>query len=356
MSRCAVVLVNFHCASEVAQAVAAIGRAGTVVEIIVVDNSHDAVEFGRLTDLLPPSVRTLDAGGNLGFGRACNLGWQASDAECVFFVNPDVRVLHGCIDALQAALSADTSLAAVAPRQFLDSDCRWLLPVAWLPTAVRAWTEEKALRDPAAARRLSRAYRAENLRLWSASEPIRQRALSGGALMLRRASLAPNELPFDPRFFMYYEDSDLCMRLRQRGAGMAVVPSAMAVHAWRNLPHKARLMQQAARVYFDKHDSCGSPWRSRSQALAPPPAYPGGFVHTPAFSDSVDVPVPWQEGWLLELSPSPMIQPAAGMVGWGRRAELSGAVRDCFAGSAIFGRLSPLVQADADDALLRWWI
>lgn len=355
MSGCSAVLVNYHGAGEIAQAVQSILRDSPHTEIIVVDNSDDVAEFRRLTHLLPSSVLTLDAGGNLGFGRACNLGWEASASEFVFFVNPDVRILSGCTDALVSALKTNASLAAVSPRQFLDSECCWHLPAAWLPTAIRVWASEVAVRNPTAAQRLGKACRAENLRLWSATQPITQRALSGGVFMLRRAALTPGELPFDPRFFMYYEDSDLCLRLRRRGADMAVVPSAIAVHAWHNLPHKVALMEQGGNVFFDKHYASGSPWLRKSRMLAPPPAYPGGFVHAPVLSDGVHVPTQWQDGWLLELSPSPLIQPAAGMVGSGSRLSVSDEVRGCFAGSTIFGRLSPLASVGDGGALLFYW-
>lgn len=356
MQRCAAVLVNYHGAHDIAQAVRSIALDDAACEVLVVDNSADAAEFARLAEMLPSSVRLIDAKANLGFGQACNLAWQATQAPFVFFVNPDVRLQPGCISALQAALEEDARLAAVSPRQFLDTACVWHMPPAWLPTALRAWTHEVALRQPAAAKRLAQAQRTENLRLWSAGQPVAQRALSGGALMLRRSALAKGVLPFDPRFFMYFEDSDLCLRLRRQGMRMAVVPKAQAVHAWRNLPHKAPLMERGAQVFFDKHwPAPQRRWLDKAAALGPVPAHPGGWIHRSCSESSIPVPLHWQNAWLLELSPSPLIQPAAGMLGTGASATVPQEVRNSFCGAPMFGRLSALPLQNVSTALwLRW--
>lgn len=355
--RCAAVLVNYRGADDIVQAVHSIVRDDPGCEIVVVDNSVDAQEFDRLEAGLDASVRLIRAEENLGFGRACNLAWSSTQAPFVFFVNPDVRLVPGCIQALQTALECDPGLAAVAPRQFLDAARMWHLPPAWLPTALRAWSHELASRQARVARRLARAQRAENHRLWSATQPVTQRALSGGALMLRRSALPPDEPPFDPRFFMYFEDSDLCLRLRRRGLPMAIIPAAQAVHAWRNLPHKGPLMARGAQVYFDKHWPAGQRlWLDKAAALGAAPAQPGGWRFQSLLSWSVEVPAPWRKAWLLELSPSPMIQPAAGLLGAGAHAHVPAEVRESFCGSPIFGRLSPLPLArDVETALwLRW--
>lgn len=356
MQRCAAVLVNYFGAADIALAVQSILRDAADCQILVLDNSADAAEFARLTERLPTSVQLIDNHANLGFGPACNRAWEMTQTPFVFFVNPDVRVQSGCINTLLNALEDDPGWAAVAPQQFLDPACQWHLPPAWLPTALRAWTHAMAAHHPTAARRLARAQRAENLRLWEAQQPLAQRALSGGALMLRRSALADGELPFDPRFFMYFEDSDLCLRLRRRSQRVAVVPAARAVHAWRNLPHKAPLMERSAQVFFDKHWPAPQRyWLDKAEALGTTPAQPGGWAHQPCNTPVVTVPSHWQNAWLLELSPSPLIQPAIGFFGAGPTATLPQEVRASFCGASVFGRLSALPLNTTEAALwLRW--
>ncbi len=354
----AAVLVNYFGALDIAQAAHSVLADAPWAELLVVDNSADAAEHQRLRALLPAGARLLDAGGNVGFGRACNLAFSSTDAPFVFFVNPDVRLVGGhCTAALVRALQADPGLAAVSPAQFLDSRCQWHMPPAGQPTAVRAWAHERALRDARAWQRLAHAARAESLRLWTARQPAAQRALSGGALLLRRAALGAQALPFDPRFFMYYEDSDLCLRLRRAGWRLAVAPAARAIHAWRNQPHKHALMQGGAQQFYAKHfpPGTGGRWLDRAAGEARAPA------RLPTWRDLaqpwVDVPPAWQGGWLLELSLSPLLQPAIGLLAAGRRAAIAREVWDSFCGASIFGRLSALPLKDnrpQATLLLRW--
>lgn len=358
-TRTCAVLVNYFGADEVAQAAQSILADAPGCTVIVVDNSDDAAEATRLLERLPAPVRVIDAGGNLGFGQACNLAWQTSDCAFVAFVNPDVRLLPGCMAAMQSALEVDRSLAAASPRQFLDADCKWHLSGAWRPSALGQWAHRKALSDPRSALRRARAIHAEHVRLWTATAPVRQRALSGGALWLRRSAFPPGELPFDPRFFMYFEDSDLCVRLRRSGLAMAVVPDARAVHAWRHLPHKASLMEAGSRVYFDKHTGASGTmracWLLKAAEIEAGAADDGGpFATTAVDGPTVAVPDVWQSAWLLELGLNPFMQPAIGCWGAGPWASVPPGVLEALGGARVYGRLTPrrLVPALHD---ARWW-
>ena len=104
-----VVLVNYHGAVDIAQAVMSVLIDAPDVEIVVVDNSDDAQEWRRLGSLLPPSVRRFCAPGNIGFGQACNLAVENTLAPFIFLVNPDVRLVPGCIRALHDGFSTSVS-------------------------------------------------------------------------------------------------------------------------------------------------------------------------------------------------------------------------------------------------------
>ena len=72
MKVCAV-LVNYHGARDITQAVQSILVDRQNTDIVVVDNSDDALEWEQLRRLLPPSVCKVRAPGNIGFGRLFNL-------------------------------------------------------------------------------------------------------------------------------------------------------------------------------------------------------------------------------------------------------------------------------------------
>lgn len=347
---CSAILVNYHGAADTAAA-AQSAIAGTPgLEVLVVDNSTDNNEFDRLKQLLPGEAQLLRASHNLGFGRACNLAFNNSDSDFVFLVNPDVKILPGCISSLMVELQRDHRVGAVAPRQYLDDACQWLLPPSWFPTAVRAWATEVALRDSVQARRLSRALRAESSRYWTASEALTQRALSGGAMLIRRSAIGPSDELFDPRYFMYFEDSDLCDRLKRNGYRLEMLPRAVAVHRWRNQAHKAALMADGAAVYFDKHWGAANRWREKSARLAPRPVLRPLLEDCRVFpSDGLVVPKEWESGWLLELSPNPLMSPSLGRLGAGSLVGFPHEALANFEDAPVFGRLGPPASSWSQD-------
>lgn len=340
---CCAVLVNYRDAAEIAVAVGSVLADAPGIEVRVVDNSDDDGEWALLQSLLPPTVHRHRAEGNIGFGRGCNLAVQASSADCFFLVNPDVRLVKGCTAALTEVLASDATLGAVAPRQFLDAALQWRLPPSWLPTALRAWATERARREPGIRARIRHATGAEALRHWQALHaPLRQRALSGGAVLVHRRALDAGGDLFDSRFFMYFEDSDLCMRLRRQGWGMAMAPEARAVHAWRNAPHKQGLMEAGAAIYFAKHYA-DDRWLHKAQRLQHTPPGPTGdaLSHTARAAEGIELAVPdsIQAGWVLELSPDPLLQICIGHLGTGARAFASYQTLEHFGAGTVFVRL-----------------
>ena len=342
MERTTAILVNYHCGADIAQAVRCVLTDAPTVRVVVVDNSQSAQEALRLRQSLPGGVELLVADCNLGFGVACN--WAASHApsDHYWLINPDVRVQPGCLDALLAALKADPRLGAVAPRQYLDLERKWLFSPSWLPASIDAWVRERVLREPTVAARFGRAVRAESLRLWCATtSPVSQRALSGAAMLVRRSCLPVGASLFDPAYFMYFEDSDLCMRLRRGGWRMAVIPTAEAVHLWRMGGHKNDLMQRSEPIYFNQHFR-NSPWLTKAHAAMSHPVMGRAAMEIWCPSRPPQIPTTWTKGWSLEVSPLGVFLPSVGQVGSGPLIPWPTDVVDAVEGSPLVARLGPL--------------
>jgi len=347
---CCAILVNYRGAEDTAAAARSVFADQPSLQVVVIDNSTDDVEFAKLKQLLPVEAQLIAAPQNLGFGRACNWAFNLSNAAFVLLVNPDVRIIPGCIATLLEEMRADDRLGAVGPRQFLDDACRWQLPPSWFPTALRAWATEMALRNRRYAKRLSHGLRAESLRFWTASQTVSQRSLSGGAMLIRRGAIDASQELFDPRFFMYFEDSDLCCRVKQGGYRVGVVPQAKAVHRWRNQAHKGPLMAEAAALYFAKHWGSENLWHEKSAQLVKAPELKQLLGGSRAFPEAgLVVPTSWESGWLLELSPSPLVSPAIGLFGTGPLVSFPQDALANFEGAKVFGRLGPSFTPVAAD-------
>jgi GT2 family glycosyltransferase len=360
------VLVNYFGHADIAQAVASLLADAPTLDIIVVDNSDDSREAAALQAALPAHVTLAHAPHNLGFGQACN--WAASmrpDATFYWLVNPDVRVLRGCLAGLRQAMTEHPELGAVAPLQFLDADQTWLLSPSWRPTALGTWASELAQRQPHAWQRYTNAVLAENRRVLlakkhaeqGASCVLTQRALSGAIMFVRRAAVAAIGGLFDPRYFMYYEDSDLCLRLRRGGWGMGLASNARALHLWTMGAHKAQLMAQAAPVYFNAHFP-NSPWLVKAHTLTT--QVPPMQISRPTWQQQTPLHIPEdkQTGWMLELSPLPLLLPSAICEGQGATAPWPSGIVQAVQGADLWARLSPLASADAPSPPTTnslWW-
>jgi GT2 family glycosyltransferase len=349
-ANCCAILVNYHGATDTAQAAWSVRADHPAVDLLIVDNSQSEAQSTQLRALLPNGARLIIAPDNIGFGRACNLAFEASQHEFVFLVNPDVRLMAGCATHLLATMHANPRLAAVAPQQFLDDACRWKISPSWFPTPLRAWATELAHRNSRSAHRLGRAVRAESLRLWSSKTAILQRALSGGAILIRRSAIEQTGEPlFDPRFFMYFEDSDLCRRLRQHGGQLAVEPKAQVIHRWRNQPHKGQLMEAALELYFSKYGGASDRWRAKAARLAALPWSDAGRGLVSTFpAEGVIVPEAWRDGWVLELGLNSLFIPSVGRLGVGSVAEFPSDVIANFEGARVFARIGSVNASEAN--------
>ena len=254
MLKCQVIIVNYHCAADTIEAVQSVLGTSLPLRIDVVDNSDCPQEAALLTARLLGKAYVTIAPGNLGFGRACNLAYAQCHAEYVLLLNPDARLDSDALTQLCMALDNDPGLAAVAPATWWDDARRWLLPTLQPENPIWWLLRALARRCPILfGRALARRWLLWQQRLHAAHGPQDVPALSGAVLLLRRSAVAAAGGLFDARFFMFYEDTDLCRRLRQAGFQLALLPQAHAIHHWRASAHKDGLLQESARLYLGKH-------------------------------------------------------------------------------------------------------
>jgi len=220
-------------------------------EIIVVDNASD----DGSTDLVRrryPTVRCFVNEANLGFARAANQGAAAARGDLICFLNSDARVMAGTLDGLAAVLRRNPGVGAVGPRT-TGSDGRPIRSCFKFPTLARPLLNVRPLRTVLGTSALALAYEP-----WTATATREVDWVSGACLMVRR-QLLERLGAFDPAFFMYFEDVDLCRRLSAAGHAVWYVGDAVVVHHTRGstlgqLTPGLFLMEQRSRLrYFRKH-------------------------------------------------------------------------------------------------------
>ncbi|HEX7557971.1 MAG TPA: glycosyltransferase family 2 protein [Usitatibacter sp.] len=219
--------------SSLAEALKRAREAGLVSDasVFIVDNGP-----GEALAPIESAARTFASGagrieiihghGNVGYGRANNLALARLDSDVHLVMNPDVELEPDAIRAALEAMGADARIGAIAPavrgpsgeRQYL---CKrypsvWVLFLrGFAPAFVRA--------------RFSAAIDRYEMRDIPADRGFAPVPLASGCFMLLRTELFERLGGFDPRFFMYFEDYDLSLRIG-RDAQVAYVPGVRIVH------------------------------------------------------------------------------------------------------------------------------
>jgi len=195
-------------------------------EIIVVDNnSQDGSSEMLHKDY--PQVRVINNDKNVGFARANNLGIRLSKGEYILLLNPDTKIIDDSLQKLVSFLDAHAEAAVVAGR-VVYPDLTDQGVARMFPTPMNAIFGRNSLFTRFFPHnKYSGRYLAS--RRHQSDEPFEVDWVSGACLMARKSVLEEVGL-LDEGFFMYWEDADLCYRIKQKGWKIYCVPGAMVVH------------------------------------------------------------------------------------------------------------------------------
>ena len=219
-SRLGILIVTFRSRRHLPGCLAALG---TAHPILVVDNASDDGTVAWIKEHAP-GVQLLALPENLGFAAAINLGMQKlADCEYVLWLNPDARIASADIQRLVDALDQDSTIAAIGPlirrpeglepsllrrpqawrtALFLLSGMRWhgIGGMTGLPVPGFPW------RHLTCGDHLRGSCMLVRMRAWRAIGPL-------------------NEC-----FFLYFEETEWCLRARAQGWRICLEPKAQAFH------------------------------------------------------------------------------------------------------------------------------
>ncbi|HWC27613.1 MAG TPA: glycosyltransferase family 2 protein [Solirubrobacteraceae bacterium] len=232
-----ILIVTFEHGDEIdacLDAALAQARDGLAVEVIVADNASRDETGVRVAARAGDAVRLLPMGTNRGFAAAVNAAFALARGEHVLILNPDCVMDAGCALALREHLRArpDVALAAAllrdpdgTPQLHARRDIG-LPGVLWAYTTVGRRVDARLRGGRALAHR-----RYEEL--WAGGpprEPVAVFCPAAACVLGRRAELEP--APLDERFALFFNDGDLCARLKAAGRGVEIVPAATAAHGY----------------------------------------------------------------------------------------------------------------------------
>jgi N-acetylglucosaminyl-diphospho-decaprenol L-rhamnosyltransferase len=193
-------------------------------EIIVVDNNSND-ESAEVIRTNFPHIELIPSRENLGFGRANNLAAMHARGRRLLLLNPDTVILDHAIDKLYEFAVSNPKCGIWGGRTvFADGSLNpqscWRRMTLW--SLVCNATGLNTLKE-------SNLFNPEGYGGWK-RDTVRAVDIVVGCFFLIDKDLWEKLRGFDPVFFMYGEEADLCLRARRLGACPTVTPAASIIH------------------------------------------------------------------------------------------------------------------------------
>lgn len=244
------------------------------VEVVVVDNGSTDGSLDAAAAAFP-RVRIIRNERNLGFGAANNRGWRSCRGKLVLFMNTDVVLGSGTLERLRDVLAEAPSVGAAGPA-LLQAPGIYQVSCGKKSTFWRELFRKSLLN-----RRLRRTA--------GRGRTVRSVDWVSGAFLLARREALEAVGGFDEKFFLYFEDIDLCLRIKTAGWKVVYAPGAPSFHeggaSAAAAPLRNRYEYRKSQIlFYRKHNSALSlallknylRWIFLFLPAAPPPVSKGG--------------------------------------------------------------------------------
>ena len=214
-----ILVLNYHTPKDTMRCVEALQRqtiAGNI-EIIVIDNHSEDESIGwfRAQFGYKPNIKIVEQRANLGYGRANNSGSTIARGEYLLILNPDNTLPPDSLEKMLGFLKEHDDVGIVGPALVYEGG-------AIRPSA----REFPTIRDLLRKRIFPSAWQKrfdERHRHFSVQETIDVDWMVGACLLMR-TDLFRALKGFDERFFLFFEDMDLCRRTKLMGKRVVYMP------------------------------------------------------------------------------------------------------------------------------------
>ena len=210
------------------------------LSVVLVDNSEivhvTAEDVASLQEILAPAKAALSliqGNGNVGYGAGHNFAISGTRTDFHLVLNPDVTLAEDCLVEGIAYLKANPDVLIASPRARGASGRRQYLCKRQPSVLVLLIRGFLPFLSGVFSKRLAR-YEMRDL---SETQPTTGIPIVSGCFMLCRRKPLQAVKGFDERYFLYFEDFDLSLRLGSRGK-LAYVPAMKIIHTGGNTARK----------------------------------------------------------------------------------------------------------------------
>ena len=213
-------------------------------EVIVVDNASQDGSPDAIAAQFP-QVRLLRHPENVGFGQGNNIAATQARGEFLWLLNSDTRLTDDSLPALITQLKADPHIGILGPK-LLNPDGSFQFSISESISILGEWRTQRLVRqsyEPQSRAELASTY-----------NTLQAVAIVRGAAMVMRRALFEQMGGFDATFFMYFEESDLCQRVRLEGFQVIYMPTVSLIHlgsySINQQPNRMALEYRRSQLYY----------------------------------------------------------------------------------------------------------
>jgi len=218
------IIVNYHSIDEIQACLKSVQKfhPRSDCEVIIVSNSDVSEKEVEHIEKFSIPVKWIMPHENLGYGRACNMGADESSGDYIFFLNPDTRFLNDVPDILKNELESRENKAVAGPATY-NRDMEKIpsvkndVSLGWMLNWLCPWVGK-----------LSPASRAHNSHDFKSTAPVQ--VINGSAIFMHNSAYHASG-GFSNDYFMYWEENDLCISLREKGYDVLLSPEAKIIHS-----------------------------------------------------------------------------------------------------------------------------
>lgn len=236
-----IVIVNYQSELFLKKCLASLRKNITITSYEVIIINNDPVDLKLEAADCFTNLRIINQASNGGFATACNKGASVATGEVLFFLNPDTELVFSNIDELIVNLSKP-SVGIVAPKLITQNKESQPWSAGF---EVNLWD---ILRN-------NLGY-IKSKSVWQNNSTAQVAWVSGASMLISKKLFAACD-GFDENFFMYFEDIDLCKRVRAQGYQILRLPQFSVLHIGSQSYHDKKQQKKEYYAsqdhYFKKH-------------------------------------------------------------------------------------------------------
>lgn len=249
-----IIIVHYHVEKQLLACIRSMYAQKTTYpfEIIVVDNDEKQSIEKKLLQTFPKVVYIKNEK-NSGYSGGNNVGGKYAKGTFLFFLNPDTIFDTPVVDQLVEFLEKHNKVGIVAPLLLDKNKKPYPLQGAQELTPKRAIFSLSFLQKLLPKNRIANAYWNKD---WDKKDTREVDVVPGSAFLIRK-NLFEKLGGFDEKYFLYFEEHDLCNRVKAEGYASVMIPGAKIIHFWgestkRSEKNIKEIFQKSRFYYFRK--------------------------------------------------------------------------------------------------------